>query len=194
MSETVRTFIAIEMPAEVRAFLDRCQERLKRAGGGVRWVRTDLVHLTLVFLGEVRRDRLAALEQAVRGAVAGFGPMTLAPSGAGRFPPKGRPRVVWVGIGDPAGSLLRLQKAVAEATADLAEKTEDRAYTAHLTLGRAQGGGDLHALSDAVDAMAAERGPEFAAGEVTVFRSDLSPQGPTYTALAKVALPQGDGA
>ena len=192
MSETVRTFIAIEMPGPVRAFLDRCQERLKRAGGGIRWVRTDLVHLTLVFLGEVRQDRLAALEQAVRGAVAGFGPMTLAPSGAGRFPPKGRPRVVWVGIGDPAGSLLRLQKAVAGAAADFAEKAEDRAYTAHLTLGRAQGGGDLHALSDAVDAMAAERGPEFAAAEVVIVKSVLGPGGPTYTPLARVPLTGGD--
>ena len=188
MSETVRTFIAIEMPGPVRAFLDRCQERLKRAGGGVRWVRTDLVHLTLVFLGEVRRDRLAALEQAVRGAVAGCGPLTLAPGGAGRFPPKGRPRVVWIGIDDPAGGLIRLQKAVAEATAGFAEKVEDRPYSPHLTLGRVRGGGDLRGLSEAVAAMADEQGPEFEAREVVIFRSALSPQGPTHSALSRVPL------
>lgn len=74
MSETVRTFIAIEMPPPVREFLDRCQERLRRAGGDVRWVRTDLVHLTLVFLGDVAADEILALTGAVREAASMPGP------------------------------------------------------------------------------------------------------------------------
>lgn len=188
MSETVRTFIAIEMAPAAREFLAQCQDRLRQAGGDVRWVRTDIVHLTLVFLGEVAAGRLGGLEQAVRGAVAGFGPMTLQPGGAGQFPPRGRPRVVWIGIDEPSGGLVRLQKAVAEATAGFAEKVEDRPYSPHLTLGRVRGGRDLDALSDAVAAMAGQKGPAFEARDVVIFRSDLSPQGPMHSALARVPL------
>ena len=189
MAETVRTFIAIDLPPEVRAFLADCQQRLKRAGGDVRWVRPDLIHLTLVFLGDVPADMLADLEKSVREAAAPFGPLALRVQGTGRFPPRGLPRVVWVGIEEPTGRLVELQKALAGATAAFAEKVEDRAYAAHLTLGRVKsprGGRDLAA---AVDAMSGQTGPTFEARELTIFRSDLSPQGPTYTPLARVALP-----
>jgi len=188
MSETVRTFIAIELPAEVREYLDRCQERLRGTGGDVRWVRTDLVHLTLVFLGEVAVEELDGLAAAVEAAVAGFGPLVLRAVGAGQFPPRGRPRVIWIGIDEPSGAILRLQKAVADATAPFAEKVENRAYRPHLTLGRVRGGRDLHRLSAAVADMADQQGPQFEADEIVVMQSTLSPQGPTYSPLSRIAL------
>jgi len=188
MAETVRTFIAIEMPPEVRDYLDRCQERLRGTGGNVRWLRTDLIHLTLVFLGEVAVEQLDALAAAVEQAVAGFRPFAPRAGGAGQFPPRGRPRVIWIGIDEPTGSLLRLQKAVADATAPFAEKVENRAYRPHLTLGRVRGGRDLHRLSASVAEMAGARGPEFDAEEILVMQSTLSPQGPTYSPLSRVRL------
>jgi len=188
MSETVRTFVAVEMPPEVRRFLGECQDRLRRAGGDVRWVRPELIHLTLVFLGEVPMDSLGDLEAAVRESVAPFGPLTLRVQGAGRFPPRGAPRVVWIGVEESTGGLLDLQKALAGATAALAEKVEDRAYQAHLTLGRVKSGKNARQLGEAVDAMAGHAGPALEAREVTIFKSELSPRGPTYTPLARIAL------
>lgn len=187
MSETVRTFIAIEMPPPVREFLDRCQERLRRAGGDVRWVRTDLVHLTLVFLGNVAADEISALTDAVREAASSAGPMTLQVAGVGRFPPTGRPRVVWVGVEEPTGMLVALQKRLAEATAAFAEKVEKREYKPHLTLGRVRGG-DLRPLAAAIEEMAEAEGPAFDATEVIIMESRLAPKGPEYTPLAHVPL------
>jgi len=188
MAETVRTFIAIEMPPEVRDYLEGCQELLRGTGGTVRWLRTDLIHLTLVFLGEVAVEELPALGSAVEQAVAGFRPFALCAGGAGQFPPSGRPRVIWIGIDEPTGSLLRLQEAVADATAPFAEKVENRAYRPHLTLGRVRGGRDLHRLSASVADLADSRGPEFDADEIVVMQSTLSPQGPTYSPLSRIAL------
>ena len=188
MPETVRTFIAIEMPPEVRAFLTACQDRLKRTGTDVRWVRTELIHLTLVFLGEVPVGMLGDLEAAARGAVAGIGPMRLQPVGLGRFPPRGLPRVVWVGIQEATGGLVALQKAIAVATAAFAEKVEDRRYEPHLTLGRVRGPKNARPLTAEIESMAAEMGPAFEARDVVVFKSVLGPDGPAYTALARLAL------
>jgi 2'-5' RNA ligase len=187
VAETARTFIAIEMPPAVHDFLARCQGRLRQAGGGVRWVRPDLIHLTLVFLGDVPLDLKGDLRLAVEDAAAGCGPLDLVPAGAGRFPPRGMPRVVWIGVEEPTGRLLQLQQDLARATEAFAEKQEDRGYHPHLTLGRTRGG-NLRPLDNAVRAMAAERGPAMRADEVVIFRSDLAPEGPTYTPLARVPL------
>ena len=188
MGESVRTFIAAELSGEVREFLARCQERLRRTGADVRWVRTDQIHLTLVFLGNVAAERLESLEAAVRGAAAGYGAMMLRAQGAGKFPPRGLPRVVWIGIEEPTGRLAALQKAVAEAAVPFAEKKEDRAYAAHLTFGRARSAKNARPLDEAIAAMAGETGPAFEVREVVIFQSALSPQGPTYTALARIPL------
>jgi 2'-5' RNA ligase len=187
MAETVRTFVAIELSDEPREFLAARQRDLKGAGGKVRWVRPERMHLTLVFLGNVPADRLDELEAAVREACVGTGPIRLQIGGAGQFPTRGRPRVVWTGVEEPTGALLELQKHLAEATASFAEKPEKRAYHAHLTLGRIRSG-NPRPLSEAVASLAEEAGPAFTAEEVVVFRSDLSPHGPTYTALARAAL------
>jgi RNA 2',3'-cyclic 3'-phosphodiesterase len=188
MAETVRTFIAIELPEEVRAYLADSQERLRRAGGDVKWTRPDLIHLTLVFLGEVPTEALADLEKSVREAVTGHAAITLRATGAGRFPPKGLPRVIWIGLEEATGRLLALQKALADATAAFAEKAEDRAYQAHLTLGRVRGPKGTRDLEGILDSMSGQTGPTFEAREVTIFKSTLGPQGPTYTALVRIGL------
>jgi 2'-5' RNA ligase len=188
MPETVRTFIAIEMPPEVRAFLAACQDRLKRTGADVRWGRTELIHLTLVFLGEVPAEMLGDLEAAVRGAAAGVAPVRLQPVGLGWFPPRGLPRVVWVGVQETTGGLVVLQKAIAGASAAFAEKQEDRRYEPHLTLGRVRGPKNARPLTAEVASMAAEKGPAFEAKDVVIFKSVLGPDGPAYTALARLGL------
>ena len=186
MAKAVRTFIAIELPQEVRAYLEDRQEDLARAGGDVKWVRPDDIHLTLVFLGNVPVEEIAAVAAAVGGAAAGMEPIRLRAGGAGCFPLHGRPRVGWIGIEEPTGVLARLQAAVAEATARFAEKPERREYKAHLTIGRVRGGRGAEELSEAVAALADAEGPEFEAAEVVIFESVLAREGPTYMPLARV--------
>jgi len=193
MAETIRTFVAIELPPEVRAYLADSQERLRRAGGDVKWVRPDLIHLTLVFLGEVPTEALADLEKSVRAAAVHFAPLTLRATGAGRFPPRGLPRVIWIGLEEAAGKLLALQKALADATAAFAEKAEDRTYQAHLTLGRVRGPKGARDLEGILDSMRGQTGPTFEAREVVIFKSTLGPQGPSYTPLARIGLSGGGG-
>jgi len=202
---TVRTFIAIELPEAVRDYLERHQERLRRAGANVKWTRPEQIHLTLAFLGNVAADRMAALEASVREAASAFGPLVLRAGGTGQFPPGGRPRVLWVGVATEAGDLTGLQRAVAGAAAPLAEKQEHRAFHPHLTLGRVRegrrgrrgkrgrnsGGSNLPGLARAIAETAEEMGPAFDADEVVLFQSDLGPHGPTYTPLARLALGPG---
>jgi 2'-5' RNA ligase len=188
MPERIRTFIAVELSDEARRHIAERRRELEPAASGVRWVAPENVHLTLVFVGDVPAAETGAVADAVREAVAGAKPFTVTLGGTGRFPPKGKPRVVWVGVEDAAGALAALQNRVAEATAGFAEKEETRPYHPHLTLGRVKGGGNLWPLSEAIERGADAGGPTLEVREVVVFRSDLRSGGAVYTPLARLAL------
>ena len=58
----MRLFIALEIPAETRQQLDESSRALRHELPSARWVRHELMHLTLVFLGETDRALLAELK------------------------------------------------------------------------------------------------------------------------------------
>src|SRR5690242_13044572 len=100
--QTVRAFIAVELPAQVHALLSTVQGELREmmgsAEGAVRWVRPEGSHLTLQFLGDVPSELVPRIEEGLREAVAGVDTFLLEVSGVGAFPNPRRPRVVWVGL------------------------------------------------------------------------------------------------
>lgn len=191
--EQIRTFIAIELSRELKSSLVRLQERLKRQvpERSVRWVRPDGIHLTLKFLGDVPSPRTASVSQAVETACCGFGPFSIELVGLGCFPNSRRPRVVWVGVREPTGSLARLQKAVESELGRLGFAPESRPFRPHLTLGRVQrrvGQDDRQRLGELIASSDAGRLGSMAVSSVDVIRSDLRPGGAVYTTLAHVSL------
>ena len=93
----MRLFIGIPLPSEYAHIIRKIQEAWKkRLISKVSWVRPELAHVTLKFLGEVDEEKIPAILQAMREAARGS---FEAQGGAGGFfPPKGAPRVVWVGL------------------------------------------------------------------------------------------------
>jgi RNA 2',3'-cyclic 3'-phosphodiesterase len=104
--DSYRTFIAIELPGAVRAKLIEHIQQLRREVPDVRasWSREHNLHLTLKFLGNVPVGEIPKLSDAVARAVVGIEPFELTVAGCGAFPPKGRPNVLWIGVGSAPGS------------------------------------------------------------------------------------------
>ncbi len=73
----------------------------------VRWVRSDRIHLTPKFLGDVEEERLASVSDAIDQVTGGLAPLPFAFGAVGAFPRLARARVVWVGL---SGALSRLNK------------------------------------------------------------------------------------
>lgn len=79
----MRLFIGIPLPGEYAQIIGRIQEAWKkRLTSKMSWVRPDLAHVTLKFLGEVDEDRVVAIVQAMREAARGSFEMQ---GGAGGF-------------------------------------------------------------------------------------------------------------
>ena len=191
-SERFRLFIAVTLPEEVKAQIEAAQAELRRAlpGPGVRWTRREQFHLTLMFLGDVDVARVQPLEEAIRAACRGFSALPLRAERVGFFPDLRYPRVIWAGVQDQAGQLLRLQQAVDAVTRDFTTEQKEERFSGHITLARIKAikRPEAEALRQAAAGMAERLFGQWTAGEVELMRSVLSPQGARHTSLAATAL------
>lgn len=140
-----RLFVAAALPDDaaeaVRSIVDEVRaEPLPEGARDVRWVRLDGLHLTLRFLGPTPDERVDPTADAVRRvALAASGPLQIELGGAGTFPPRGRPRALWIGIATGAEALAGLAAELDTALANAGWERGARPFRAHLTLARSDG-------------------------------------------------------
>lgn len=197
----MRTFIAILLPENLLARIDRLQRSAQdalaaaQAGRAIRWTPPHNVHLTLRFLGETSPAQVQSIgaqlaELAQRGR-----PFDLQLRGLGCFPDYRQPRIVWVGLQGDLAALIEVQAQVERAAVAQGFAAEERSFQPHLTLGRARRDADRADLRQAGDALRslARTGEDgllpAAAGlrvaEIVHMRSDLHPDGAEYTPIAR---------
>jgi len=189
--EQYRLFIAAELPAPISDALVAAQARLRRDAPPVKWVAPESMHLTLRFLGETDMRRLPQLGTALRTALAGQLAIGLQLTSAGAFPNIRRPSVVWVGVGGATAALERLAAALEAQVVSLGFPPEERPFRAHLTLGRVRREAtpaQQERLGEAIRALPAFPQLAWMIERVVLFRSELRPNGPIYSALDTVTL------
>ena len=135
--EQNRSFIAIELPDELKLELTRLETRLKLGKQPwVKWVDPYSVHLTLKFLGGIATDRVGEITRVMEEAVQGMSPFCLKVRELGVFPNLRRVQVVWVGMGGEVDKLGQLQQRLESNLVPLGFAPESRPFTPHLTLAR----------------------------------------------------------
>ena len=135
--EQIRSFIAIELPDELKTELSQLQAKLKLGRQPwVKWVDPYGVHLTLKFLGNIAIDRTGEITKAIEAAAQGMPPFRLEIKGIGVFPNLRRVQVAWVGISGEVDKLGQLQQRIESNLAHLGFTPESRPFTPHLTLAR----------------------------------------------------------
>jgi 2'-5' RNA ligase len=185
--DLVRIFVCIEIPAEIRNRIEALQNGLKQTGAEVSWTKAANIHLTLKFLGNVATSKLNTVCTAVEEAVQGKRVFPIQVSETGCFPSPRNPRVLWIGVNSPTGTLQALQTSLETNLARLGFAKETRPFQPHLTIGRVKSQRNAGRLVTAL----VEEGFEsvtFQAHEVIVMRSDLRPTGALYTPQVTVRL------
>jgi 2'-5' RNA ligase len=188
MADEIRAFVAVRLSPEIEDAVAQFQAKLRRLGGEVSWTRRAAFHLTLRFLGNrVPPPAVRQMSEGLRVIAAGIVPFTVQARGAGAFPSLNRVRVIWIGL---AGAELVPLAAQVEALAvDCGFEPERRAFTAHLTIGRVRNPSPNPRLRKALEEAADLDFGSCLIGQMTLYRSHLSPHGATYEALA--TLPFG---
>lgn len=185
----IRSFVAVPVEdAVVRRRLAGARSLLPELRG-VRWTAERQLHFTLKFLGDLEEEQLADARRATAAAArAGPASFRLALEGLGAFPPKGSARVVWAGCGAGAAALASLAAAVEEAFLSAGFPREERPFSPHLTLARVRDPGSGRRLAQALPSVPEEPFGTVVVGSIVLYRSDLSPAGPDYSELLRVAL------
>lgn len=191
--QTIRSFVAIELPPEARAWCQAALERARRGLGphaaAVRWVAPASVHLTLKFLGGVPAPQVPALIERLQAELAGQEPFSLAVGKAGVFPGPRTARVLWLALLGELPSLSACQQRVELATVPLGFPGEKRPFQPHLTLGRVRETAttEQRAAAGALPAgWPTGTSQQFPVESVSLMQSHLGPGGARYTRLAEI--------
>lgn len=197
----LRTFVAVELPAEVKRAIAKEQARVQAALAGqgiastLRWSSVDNIHLTLRFLGDTTPAQQRGLIDGLAAAARAWPPFALSSGRLGCFPNCRAPRVVWQGVAGDVAALAAIQAEVERLVQGVGFAAEERAFSPHLTLARARREVSRPALQEtgrALAALAADSpspAVSFGVDHVVYFHSDLRAGGSVYAPLA--VLPFG---
>jgi len=198
----MRLFVAVDLPDEARQAIAVRQKLwagpLSKSKDGLKLVEPARMHLTLLFIGEAPEANVPAIVESMN-APAGLAPFDVTFGGVGVFPPRGAPRVLWIGITDGVAHLERLQHEIAARVRAVGIEFDDRPFHPHLTLGRWRGADRKRpsAVRRSTperlrrEVAALDRSNRIACVRVTratLYQSRLSSSGPAYAALAHANL------
>lgn len=186
--EIIRSFVAIELPDDLKGQIDAYQKKLKRFTRSVRWVNSQSLHVTLKFLGNQEKDLIDRVQQNLLTVQGAFKPFTLTINRFGAFPGKRNPRVFWLGIkSEPLETMYDLFHFLENNLHGLGFPKETRRFSPHLTLGRVKSPERFDHLWDFV-----QNHPfkpfSFEVREVVLMQSFLKPQGAEYKPIQKYPL------
>lgn len=185
----IRAFIAVTLAESVVEEIAKVRALLQQARGDLRWTRMESLHLTLKFLGDIHRNQVEPVLGALREVVSAHPPLQVVAQGLGAFPNLKRPRVLWVGL--QGEGLAEMSAAIETALTPLDFPPEDREFTPHLTLGRVR---SLRGWKDVLAIVKEHANTLFGESvidRVTLYQSDLRPEGAVYTSLGSIPFRQG---
>ena len=179
----IRSFISLDLPLSLKhelfghAKLIAGQDKRQK----IRWLPPEYYHLTLVFLGDVESVKISALQLALERKLESTKAVPLTISAITPFP-FSRPRIA-AALVEHTTELLRLQSNVTNCVRKCGITPERRRFVPHVTLGRLK----PHA-GKTIDFQARNILLSGIADSVTLFQSELTPDGAIHTALAEIAL------
>ncbi|MFC1827036.1 RNA 2',3'-cyclic phosphodiesterase [Thermodesulfobacteriota bacterium] len=124
-----RLFIAVDLPDTIKENL----ETMFFGIPGARWVALDQLHLTVRFIGDVDGTLFHDIKNILEEV--NIPPFDLQLKGVGHFPPRGAPRVLWVGL-DKSELLQLLRNKIETTLLKIGLKHEKRKFSPHITLAR----------------------------------------------------------
>ena len=183
-----RLFIGIDISADARQRAASYVGELRRTARGLRvgWERPEKLHITLKFRGDVPGPRLGLLEAALGKAAAEIGSYTASLCGTGYFPPRGVPRVLWLGV-DDQGETARLSSSLDDELAGHGYPREMRKFSPHLTIGRLREPERSRKLAE-IHMQKKFEPVSFQVSELVLYESSLQPSGSVYTRLREFPL------
>jgi len=182
----MRAFIAIDVPKELKDKVISVQKRL--ADYDIKLVEPENLHFCLKFLGDMDPKLLPKLKAIVDAAAKSFEPFDIEIHGMGSFPSPTYIKVIWLGVKAGKNELTGLAELIDNKTAELGFTPENRAFEAHLTLGRVR---SARYKTDLLELLKKNKDlfvGVMKAASIQLIESELTPDGPKYTIVHEATL------
>jgi 2'-5' RNA ligase len=189
-SKIMRVFVAIPLPEEVKEQLAHLQKKLKVAcpSGGVKWVGSENFHITVFFVGEVFEEAVEKIKEFLLERSQKLFKTSLQIKGVGYFGKESAPRVLWVGMSGELQQFAELASDIKHFTDSLNLKTDEKPFSAHITLCRINNPASGRELIKKIKDFEKYETASFIANRIVLMESVLSSAGPTYTAIGEFAF------
>jgi len=184
---SLRCFIALGIPDDIRWYLCSIIARLQTSGADVKWVGPDNIHLTLKFLGACSPEQVEAVTTQLSGLKGSYRRIEAALDRIGVFPDHNRPQVIWAGLALQDQTVRQLQQEIEQRMGSAGFPRETKPFKPHLTLGRMRSLRKADALTGMMQREPLER-RGFVINSVSLMKSDLRPAGPFYQPLLTIGL------
>ena len=180
----IRSFLAFELPVDIKKIIMAVSKDVKRQPLNVRWVKVDNIHITTVFMGDVQEDQIGPIQAVVKDVCRGYGPFSIAIKGIGVFGSRRNPRVLWIGLEGTIDRMACFKDDLQKGLRPFGIKEEKRRFKPHLTLGRFRKGTRTGTrLNELLAKYHDLTSPDCIIKELFLFKSDLRPGGAIYSKL-----------
>ena len=178
MKVLIRTFIAVELDPGFREKIRDLQDRF--ADFDLKFVKPELVHITLKFLGDVDESKIPSISAALDSIMCE--PFEAKVGGLGTFPKPSNPRVLWLGA---SGNFKTLHENIEDLMKPFKFETDNKEFSSHATLARVKFL-KKDQKNDFITTLRELKYVEIGSmwvNKVLLKKSTLTPEGPIYETL-----------
>jgi len=196
-----RTFIALNLPSEIKKKIGKIIDELKRVrkgvnpvrsktslmsadllkanrtSNGVKWVEPENIHLTLHFLGWLEEEKIKKVKKILEEASQKIKPCLIEIREIDCFPTKTSPRVIFLEGLEENNIINNLRTKIGEKLEAIGIETDKRPFRLHFTLGRVKEKGLR------LPQIKIKSSLSFEVRSIELMKSELRPSGPIYSVL-----------
>jgi RNA 2',3'-cyclic 3'-phosphodiesterase len=174
----MRTFLALDLPENVRRNISALIEQLKGSNvSGIKWVTFENLHITFQFIGDTQRHDISEIGLFLENIFCDFDKINFLEPKLEIIPAR-NPRIIWISLQTDHKEILKASRQFKNKLHDMGYKLDKKPIRFHITLGRIK-----KRLPDffVQQILTPElKITDFEVSEVTLYESFLRPQGPVY--------------
>ncbi|MDI9370425.1 MAG: RNA 2',3'-cyclic phosphodiesterase [Synergistaceae bacterium] len=180
MTETIRAFLCVELSTEAKQALYQSTAPLRTSFPSLKWVKPECLHITLKYLGELKKTRIDSIAESMEQSLTPNPPASfdLRCGSLGAFPGFKRVRTLYAKVLGELESLSHLAAISEKAAVANGLPREKRPFMPHITLARSRNPEPMPP-----DDSFPGRPIEWNVSSVALMKSDLRPTGSVYTRI-----------
>jgi 2'-5' RNA ligase len=184
----MRLFIGISIPPELTQKIRKIQESIAKRGIDIKLVEPENLHFCLKFLGDTPEENIPIIKKALNDVESKFEHFNVKLYGIGAFPNTNYARVLWIGTTEGKEILKAISEELELYLSKEGFKEGEKEFSPHLTLGRIRSGRNKDALLALFKELDKVDIGTFIANKISLISSELTPEGPKYKEIYKIAL------